>query len=253
VTATYSDLAGRTVFISGGATGIGREIVTAFHAQEARVVFVDIDVPAGSELVELLATSGPRPTFVECDVTDDDALRAALGDAELSGEGVDVVVNNAANDTRFDTDAVDADVWDWSVSVNLKHQFVAAQAAFRFMKRRQRGSIINFGSVAPVAKIPDLAVYSTCKAGVRGLTRSLAREYGPDFVRVNTIVPGAILTDRQLELWYEDDAAVEAMLRQQCLHRRMNGADIANMALFLASDVSSGCTAQEFVVDAGLT
>lgn len=250
--ATYSDLDGRTVFVSGGATGIGAGIVTAFHEQGANVVFVDIDVAAGLELAELLALSGERPRFIECDVTDDNALRAALFEAEQLAEGLDVLVNNAANDTRFDTDDVDADTWDWSVKVNLKHQFVAAQTAFRFMKSRGRGSIINFGSVAPAAKIADLAVYSSCKAAVRGLTRTLAREFGPHNVRVNTMVPGAILTDRQLELWYEDDAAVERMLGQQCLPRRMSERDIAEMALFLASDVSSWCTAQEWIVDGGL-
>lgn len=250
---TYHDLAGRTAVVSGGATGIGRETVTALCEQGMQVVFVDIDVPAALELVELLAPSGNRPTFVECDVTDDDGLRAALGEAELVGDGIDLLVNNAANDTRFATDAVDADVWNWSVAVNLRHQFVAAQTVAPAMQRRGRGSIVNFGSVAPTSKIPDLAVYSTCKAAVRGLTRTLAREYGPFGIRVNTLVPGAVMTDRQLALWYDDQAAVQAVLDRQCLPRRMGERDIANMVLFLASDVSAGCTAQEWIVDGGLT
>ena len=149
-TAIYPDLAGRTVFVSGGATGIGSEIVRAFCEQRADVVFVDIDVPAAESLVvELGEDLDVTPLFLECDVTDDDALRAAIGQAERLGAGVDVLVNNAANDTRFDTDVVDAAGWDASVAVNLKHQFVAAQELFRSMRRRRRGSIINFGSVAP--------------------------------------------------------------------------------------------------------
>lgn len=250
--AFYRDLDQKTVFISGGATGIGAAIVAAFARQRARVHFVDINQAAGEALAASLAAEGNnRPDFLRCDVTDDDALCAAI-DRAGEGSGLDVLVNNAANDTRHKVGDVGPDFWRTCVDINLRHQFVAAQRAFLHMKQRSAGSIINFGSIAPRLGVPDLAVYSTCKAAVKGLTRSLAREYGHDGVRVNSIVPGAILTPRQLELWIspEDEAK---LLADQCLHRRLVGEDIAEMALFLASDVSSACTSQEFVVDAGLS
>lgn len=249
--AIYRDLEQKTVFISGGATGIGAAMVTAFARQGARVHFVDINEAAGEALATSLAAEGTKkPEFHRCDVTDDDTLRMAIDRAGEAG-GLDVLVNNAANDTRHKVADVESDFWWTCVDINLRHQFVAAQRAFLHMKSRGAGSIINFGSVAPRLGVPDLTVYSTCKAAVKGLTRSLAREYGHDGVRVNSIVPGAILTPRQLELWISPQDE-EKLLADQCLHRRLVGEDIAEMALFLASDVSSACTSQEFVVDGGL-
>ncbi|HEU0220902.1 MAG TPA: SDR family NAD(P)-dependent oxidoreductase [Paracoccaceae bacterium] len=247
---TYHDLKGRGIFVSGGASGIGADMVRAFHGQGARVTFVDIDEGAASALQAELA-GAPQPRFRRCDVTDLASLSAALAEAEGAG-GLDVLVNNAANDTRHDWDAVTPEDWERIVAVNLRHQFFAAQAAGRFMQARGRGAIINFASIAPLEGLRRLAVYSTCKAGIMGLTRSLARELGDFGIRVNSIVPGAILTPRQLELWVtpEDEAHI---LAEQCLHRRLVGADVAQMALFLASDVSSACTGQDFVVDGGLT
>lgn len=244
--AVYRDLEGRGVFISGGATGIGSDMVRAFRAQGARVTFADIDRGAGEALA---AETGAA--FRPCDVTDLAAYGALLAEAAAAG-GLEVLVNNAANDTRHDWDAVSPADWERILAVNLRHQFFAAQAAGRAMRARGRGSIINFGSVAPRMGIPRLAVYSACKAAVTGLTRTLARELGPEGVRVNTIVPGAILTPRQLRLWItpEDEARLLAL---QCLPRRLLGPDVAEMALFLASDVSSACTGQDFVVDGGLT
>ena len=252
--ATYSDLVDRTVFVSGGATGIGSDIVTALSRQGADVVFVDIDAAGAAQLLATLSDDpdASTPAFIECDVTDDEALRSALETAEARSGGVDVLINNAANDARHRVDEVDAGYWDRAVAVNLRHQFVAAQAIRPAMAGRGRGSIVNFGSVAPAARVPNLSVYNTCKAAVRGLTRSLAQEFGPDGIRVNTLIPGAILTPKQLELWYPDDAAVDAMVSRQCLPRRLGGSDVAEMVLFLASDVSAACTSQEFVVDGGL-
>lgn len=246
--ARYADLAGRTVFISGGATGIGRDLVTAFNAQDARVVFVDIDAEAGAALSRDLSGAA---TFIPCDVTDDDALLAALAEAEAM-DGLDVLINNAANDTRHDVAEIDADRWRAVVDVNLRHQFVAARAACGWMKARGRGAIVNFGSVAPEMMVENLAVYSMCKAAVRGLTRSLARDMGGFGVRVNSILPGCILTDRQRELWFRDQASIDAVVDQQCLKRELSGGDVAEMALFLASDVSAACTAQDFIVDGGM-
>lgn len=250
--ATYKDLADKTIFISGGATGIGSDMVAAFALQGARVHFVDIDEEAGIRLADDLAeTAGRRPVFTVCDVTEDESLFAAIDAAEADC-GLAVLINNAANDKRHNVEEVDAGFWDWNQKINLRHQFFAAQRAFSHMKGRGTGSIINFGSVAPRLAVADLAVYSTCKSAVKGMTRSLAREFGHHGVRVNAIVPGAILTPRQLELWISPEREKE-ILTDQCLHRRLVGDDIAQMALFLASDVSSACTSQEFVVDGGIT
>ena len=246
--AQYADLAGKGVFISGGATGIGADLVAAFAEQGARVVFADIDAEAGDALA---ASLGGGVAFRYCDVTDDDALTAALSVVE-DGGGLDILVNNAANDTRHDIEEIEAERWRAIVDVNLRHQFVAARAAARLMKPRGKGVIINFGSVAPEMMVEDLTVYSMCKAGARGLTRSLARDLGPYGIRANSILPGCILTDRQRQLWFRDQAAIDAVVEQQCLRRELCGRDVAEMALFLASDVSAACTAQDFIVDGGM-
>lgn len=252
-TARYSDLEGKRVFISGGATGIGAAMVEAFCRQGARTWFVDLQEEAGTALAGRLEREvGNRPRFSRCDVTDVEALTAAVDAAAETAGGLEVLVNNAANDRRVASGSVTAADWDWSVAVNLKHQFFAAQAAARHMKPGGVGSIVNFGSVAPRLGLRDLAVYSASKAAVTGLTRCLARELGDFGVRVNSIVPGAIITERQLELWIspDDERRIQA---EQCLHRRLVAEDVAQMALFLASDVSSACSSQLFVVDAGLT
>lgn len=251
-TARYADLKGAAVFVSGGASGIGADIVEGFCRQGAATVFVDLDAVAGEALSARLETeTGTRPRFIAADVTDDAALCAALDIAEAQGEGLAVLVNNAANDQRHDVAEVDPAFWERCVAVNLRHQFVAAQHAFGLMKGRGRGSIINFGSVAPTIRVRDLSIYSTCKSAVRGMTRSLAREFGDHGVRVNAIVPGCILTEKQLRLWISPDDEWR-ILAEQCLHRRLVGRDVAQMALFLASEVSSACSSQEFIVDGGL-
>lgn len=248
--ARYPDLKGKSVFISGGASGIGADLVAGFHEQGAKVVFVDIDRAAGEALSTRLAAGGEGPRFIPCDVTDDDALRAALGEAEAAG-GLEILVNNAANDTRRKLEEIDAATWHAAVDVNLRHQFVAAQAAAGWMKTRGRGAIVNFASVAPEMTVENLSVYNICKSGVRGLTRSLAKDLGRFGIRVNSILPGAILTERQRELWFPDQASIDAMVAQQCLPIELNGRHVAAMALFLASDVAAGCTAQNYIVDAG--
>ncbi|MEX2518630.1 MAG: SDR family oxidoreductase [Paracoccaceae bacterium] len=248
--AHYDDLAGKCVFISGGATGIGLDLVTGFHRQGSKVVFVDIDAGAGETLRDKLAAEGAAPLFIVADVTDDSALKAALEAAEALG-GLDVLVNNAANDTRQKLEDIGPAAWAAAVDINLRHQFVAAQIAAGWMKPRRRGAIVNFGSIAPEMIVPDLAVYNMCKAGVRGLTRSLARDLGPFGIRVNNIMPGAILTPRQRALWFPDQAAIDEVVAGQCLPLELNGGHVANMALFLASDAAAGCTAQDFIVDAG--
>ncbi|MEM7211144.1 MAG: SDR family oxidoreductase [Pseudomonadota bacterium] len=246
--AHYADLKDRVVFISGGASGIGRALVEAFAEQGARVLFVDLNDADGQSLADSL---GENVTFRRCDVTDDAALANTIDEAEAMG-GLDVLINNAANDVRMKLDEVNAGDWQRLVDVNLRHQFFASQRAAGYMKQRGRGSIINFGSVAPEIMVPNLAVYAACKSAVRGLTRALAKDLGPSGIRFNTIVPGAILTQKQRELWYPDQASIDGMVSQQCLPRELNGRDVANMALFLASDASAACTAQDFIVDGGI-
>jgi len=244
--ARYADLEGRTVFISGGASGIGRDLVEAFSGQGAKVVFVDINEAEGDDLA-----ASTRATFLPCDVTDVAALTAAIATAEAQG-GLDVLINNAANDMRLDLAEVDVALWRQMIDVNLSHMFFASQQAARYMAHRGRGSIINFGSVAPEIQVPNLAAYSACKSAVRGLTRSLAKDLGGDGIRVNSIVPGAILTEKQRTLWYPDQASIDRMVEQQCLKQELSGWHVAQMALFLASDASSACTAQDFIVDGGI-
>lgn len=245
--ALYHDLSGRGVFITGGATGIGRDLVVGFHQQGAKVTFVDINRSAGETLVAML----PGATFAGCDVTDTTALTAAIDRAEAACP-IDALINNAANDTRISVEDTDEAAWEKAVNVNLRHQFFAARRIAEAMKKRRRGSIINFASVAPEMMIENLSAYSICKSAVRGLTRSLARELGKDGIRVNSILPGAILTDRQKELWYKDQAAIDEVVGRQCLPRELSGEDVAQMALFLASDASAACTAQDFIVDGGM-
>ena len=252
-TARYPDLAEKTVFISGGATGIGASLVGAFAKQGAQVAFVDINAPAGEALAERLAAECRRaPWFQTCDVTDISALRAAIDAAYGLNGRLDALVNNAANDQRHDPEAVDEAFWDWSVAINLRHQYFAAQQAFAWMKPSGKGSIINFASVAPRLGIPELSIYNAMKSGVVGMTRSLSKAFGAHGVRVNAITPGAILTPKQLEKWItpEDEARLTG---EQHLHRRLVGDDIAPTALFLASDASNAITSQALTVDAGLT
>jgi NAD(P)-dependent dehydrogenase (short-subunit alcohol dehydrogenase family) len=249
--ARYPSLAGRCVFISGGATGIGEALVRAFHAQGARVGFCDIDVAAGEALAAGLQGDN-AVLFQPCDVTDTAALQAAIAAVRARFGPVRVLLNNAANDRRHDMADVTSEDFDALVAVNLKHQFFAVQAVAEDMRRAGGGSILNFGSVSWMMKGAGYPVYQACKAAVRGLTRSLARDLGKANIRVNSIVPGWVMTERQLRLWVkpESEAQIDAA---QCLPGRVMAEDIASMALFLAADDSRMCTAQDYVVDAGWT
>lgn len=251
--ARYADLDAKTVFVSGGATGIGASIVAAFAGQGSRVLFCDLNEAAGTALVERLAGTGAhRPVFRLCDVTDTEALQAVIDEAQALDGRLDVVVNNAANDQRHDPETVGTAFWDWCANVNLRHQYFAAQRGYHWMKAQGQGSIINFGSVAPRLGQAELSVYGAMKTAVTGMTRTLARAFGTHGVRVNAIVPGAILTPRQRDHWISP--ADEARIRgQQHLDRRLVGDDIAPTALFLGSDASNAITSQSLTVDAGMT
>jgi len=249
--AQYPSLADRVVLVTGGASGIGATIVEHFVAQRAKVAFVDIDGGAGDAHARALRGRGAHdPLFVACDLCDVAALQAAVGRAREHFGPIGVLVNNAANDQRHDMDSVSVASWDTGIAVNLRHQFFAAQAVAPDMRAMRSGSIINLGSVSWMIKQGGMPVYTTSKAAIQGLTRSLARDLGRYGIRVNTLVPGWVMTDKQLRLWVTEDSS-RRLDEAQCLPGRLQPADIARMALFLAADDSSMCTAQDFIVDAG--
>ena len=251
--ARYPSLADRVVVITGGASGIGASLVTHFAEQDARVAFLDVDVDAANALALTLAQRVRHaPLFVACDLCDIGALHAAFAYIRSHFGAVEVLVNNAANDRRHDMDGVSVDDFDAGIAVNLRHQFFAAQAVAPDMRARLAGSIINLGSISWMIKQGGMPVYTTAKAAIQGLTRSLARDLGPYGIRVNTLVPGWVMTEKQLRLWVNEQTSRE-IDEQQCLPTRLEPADIARMALFLAADDSRMCTAQDFVVDGGWT
>jgi NAD(P)-dependent dehydrogenase (short-subunit alcohol dehydrogenase family) len=246
--ASYPSLKGRVVFITGGGSGIGAAMVAAFSGQGAKVAFVDVDDKASKALVKELDKA---PTFLHCDLTDIDALRAAIAKVAKRLGPIGVLVNNAARDTRQKADEITAEAWDGAMHENLRHQFFAAQAAYPHMKKLGQGSIINFSSIAWMAGGAEFVPYATAKAAIVGLTNSLARLYGEDDIRVNAIAPGAVITEKQLRLWYNEEQAKQFVSRQ-ALHHRLLADEVARLALFLAADDSRMITKQCFVIDAGL-
>ena len=247
----YAGLADKTVFITGGGSGIGAAVTRAFAGQGARVSFVDIAEEASRMLVaEIQKETGTAPHFIDCDLHDIAALRAAIEKIRAELGDIGVLINNAGNDDRHTLDQVAPDYWDERIAVNLRHMFFAAQAAAPQMKRLGGGAIINLGSIIWRLKLTGAPVYNVTKAAITGLTRVLAREFGPFGIRVNTISPGAIWTERQIKLWYTPEFEKEVMAGQ-CLKTRVLPSDVANMALFLSSDAAEKCTAQDFIVDGG--
>jgi D-xylose 1-dehydrogenase len=249
-TSRYQGLAGRTVLITGGATGIGASLVAHFAAQGSKVGFMDVANEAGHALAKSLGASAYPPVFVSADITDTAALQAAIDSLRRQIGPISVLINNAANDQRHAVVEVTPESWDAAVAVNLKHQFFAAQAVVGDMREAGGGSIINFGSVSWMLKMGGMPVYTTSKAAVQGLTRSLAREFGPWRIRVNTLVPGWVMTEKQQRLWFKEGSR-EDISRGQCIDELLQPHHVATMALFLASDDSRLCTAQDFIVDAG--
>jgi NAD(P)-dependent dehydrogenase (short-subunit alcohol dehydrogenase family) len=250
---SYAGLADRVVLITGGGSGIGAAFVRAFAAQGARVAFLDIDGAAGRALVaEVAAASGTAPLFVPCDLLDIEARRAAMEEVQRSLGDAAVLVNNAANDQRQALAEVTPAEFDWMIGVNLKHVFFAAQAVVPQMQARGGGSIINMSSIAWMRGAPALPVYAAAKAAIVGFTNSLARLVGPDRIRVNAIAPGMVITERQRRLWYPDEQTIAEMRTRQAIPDAVTPEDIANMALYLASDASQRITRQCFQVDGGL-
>jgi D-xylose 1-dehydrogenase len=245
--AIYPSLKDRAVFVSGGASGIGESIVRAFAAQGAKVGFVDI---ADDAAAKLKAELGPSIHFEHCDITDIAALRRAIEAIRKALGPITVLVNNAAHDQRHSIDEVTPEFFDNRIAVNLKHQFFAAQAIYPDMKAANNGSIVNLGSSAWMNATPNLPIYSASKAGVLGLTRALARDLGGYNIRVNSVMPGWTMTQRQIDLWLTPEAE-KTLLERQCLKRKLYPDDVARLVLFLASDDSSGCTNQNYIIDGG--
>ena len=248
--AIYPSLKGMPVVISGGASGIGEGIVRAFAAQGSKVGFVDIATEAGTKLEAELNAAGSTVKFAACDITDIPAYQSAIRGFEAAHGPALALVNNAANDLRHKWEEVTPEFWDKSIAVNAKHAFFAAQSVLPGMVEAKRGSIINFGSISWMILTGNLAAYTASKAAMHGLSRSLARDVGKHGIRVNTLVPGWIMTERQLTHWV-DETASKLIDEQQALAGRLYPADIARMALFLAADDSNMISAQDFVVDGG--
>lgn len=249
--AQHPGLKNKAVFITGGGSGIGAATVESFIHQGSKVAFVDIDEAASLALCDRLSSQyGARPLFMPCDIRDLDALRQAIAQAVATTGPIDVLVNNAASDTRHDWREVTPDYWDDRMALNLRPMFFAIQAVAPAMQRRGGGSIINFGSISWMKATPGMPAYTTAKAAIHGLTRSFARELGRDGIRVNTVVPGWVMTDRQLKLWVTE-AGERDIDANQCLKGRVMPVDLARMVLFLASDDAAMCTGQEFIVDGG--
>ncbi len=248
--ATYPSLAGRVVLVTGGASGIGADIVRAFAGQGSKIAFLDIMDEAAVALCDELAAAAPL--YLRCDLTDVDALKAAIGTVREKLGPIGVLVNNAGNDDRRAIDAVTVDYWDKIQAINLRAQFFAAQAVHPQMRELGDGSIINFSSIVWRLGADTMPAYATAKAAIHGMTGSLAKAFGADGIRVNTVEPGAVMTDKQLKLWYTEQAQVDAMIARQMLKRVLLADEVARAVLFLAADDSRMITKQTIRVDAGL-
>ena len=248
--AIYPDLEGKTVIVTGGGSGIGASIVEHFARQKAKVGLIDINEKAAAETVRALQEQGGTVHAETCDLRDVAATQAAIGRIRSALGPINILVNNAAHDERHKTEDVTSAYWDDRIAVNLKHQFFCAQAVLPDMKAAKEGAIINFGSTSWMVGQGGMAAYTAAKSAVLGLTRSLARDFGPYNIRVNAIAPGWIMTQRQIDLWLTPEGEKELMDRQ-CLKRKLYPADIARFTVFLASEEASACTNQHYVVDGG--
>ena len=248
----YASLRERFVFISGGSSGIGAELVRAFAAQGSRVAFCGTKVGGGQSVVdEVVAAGHAAPIYAACDVRDVVAYQSLLATLIAEHGAIRVLINNAGRDDRHRMEDVTPEFWDDRLALNLRHYFFAIQAVAQAMTAAGGGSIINMGSVSWMRGRPNLVGYTTAKAGILGLTRTLARELGERNIRVNALVPGAIVTDRQSAL-HRDPAADQAFLDAQCLKVRLDAGHVERATLFLAADDSDGMTGQHVLVDAGI-
>ena len=250
--ARYPSLEGRRVLITGGATGIGEAFVQGFAEQGAHVAFLDIQDEAGEALVDQVKAAGhPAPLYRHCDLTEIETAQSAVKETIAALGGLDVLVNNAANDVRHSVDTLTPELWDRLMDVNLRHQFFVTQAALGALRASGAGSVILMSSVAWMLPGTGMPAYITAKAGIWGLARTLAREVGIDNVRINCILPGSIVTEKQRRLVLTPEYAAE-MLSRQALKHELSPGDVVRLALFLSSDDASGITGQGYIVDAGM-
>lgn len=251
--ARYPSLRNKVVFVTGGGSGIGAQFVESFARQGSKVGFVDVNTEASDALIDRLSQEVEyRPYFVSCDVTDIEALKRSIAQCATHFGDVDVLINNVANDQRHDFAQITPEYFDWLVAVNLRPHIFAIQAVTPGMRRRGGGSIINLGSIGWMRKNASIAAYGALKSAAVGLTKSLARSLGKDRIRINHLVPGWTMTERQKEMWV-DEAAEKAIAEGQCLPDKVQPSDLAAMALFLAADDSRMITSRDFVVDGGWT
>jgi NAD(P)-dependent dehydrogenase (short-subunit alcohol dehydrogenase family) len=249
--ATYPSLQNRVVVVTGGASGIGEAIVEAFAIQNAKVVFLDVQDSVAEQLVRRLESAGLHvPTYCHCDLTDFDSLQVAVSEVIKRFGGVDVLVNNAGNDTRHSIAEVTPSFWDQSMAINLKAQFFMGQSVIPAMQKAGHGSIINMSSIAWAIPSVNVPVYITAKAAVVGMTRTMAHELGRYNIRVNCVMPGAIQTERQERLWLTETYKAE-ILNSQALKRMVLPEEVARLVLFLAADDSAAITNQSYVIDGG--
>ena len=250
MTAIYSDLKDKVVLVTGGGSGIGEAVVRQFARQNARVAFIDIAAAPSLALAQELQDRGARIVFEHCDLTNVAALRASIAAVKNRFGPIQVLINNAANDERHPTETVTERIWDERLAVNLKHQFFCSQAVLPDMTSAGAGVIVNLGSFSWMIGQGGMAAYTASKSAVLGLTRSLARDYGPHGIRVNAVAPGWIMTQRQLDKWATPAVEAEIMARQS-LKRKLQPEEVARFIVFMASDEASACTSQHYVVDGG--
>ena len=249
--AKYSSLEDKVIIITGGASGIGASIVEQFLQQGSKVAFLDKEQDLGNSLVEKLSNFKHPPLFKHCDLTNIDSLKKTINEIREEVGLVSILVNNAANDERHSIESVTEEFWDDRMNVNLKHYFFAIQSVFKDMEKLGDGKIVNIGSFSWMLGQGNMPAYTTAKSAVMGLTRTIARDLGKFNIRVNCVVPGWIITERQKKLWLTPEIEKE-QLEKQCIKRMLVPEDIAKAVLFFASDQSSGCTAQNYVIDGGV-
>jgi D-xylose 1-dehydrogenase len=248
--AIYPSLSDKTVVITGGGSGIGAAMVEAFARQGARVFFLDVAVEDSLALQESLRDASHPPLFRRCDLRSVDAIQSTFSEIVDTAGPIEVLVNNAGNDERHETNEVTSAYWDDRIAVNLRHYFFCAQAAALGMRKIGRGVVLNLGSISWHLALPNLSVYMSAKAGIEGLTRGLARDLGDAGIRVNCIIPGAVRTPRQMQLWQSPESEAK-VVASQCLRERIDPEHVARMALFLASDDAARCSGRDYFVDAG--
>tara|TARA_B100001564_G_scaffold353239_1_gene361870 strand:+ start:91 stop:861 length:771 start_codon:yes stop_codon:yes gene_type:complete len=250
--ASYPSLKNKVVIVTGGASGIGESIVEQFVIQKSKVAFFDIQESLGKSLIQsMYEKHNIRPLFIKCNLKNIAELRESIQQVKKILGPISILINNAANDERHNIDDVTSEYWDDRMNINLKHYFFSTQSVYKDMKKLGKGTIVNIGSFSWMKGQGGMPGYTTAKSAIMGLTRTLARDLGVHNIRVNCVVPGWIITDRQKELWLTPEIEKQ-QLADQCIKRMLVPEDISKAVLFFASDQSSGCTAQNYVVDGGI-